>query len=168
MNPTLVVTSDFTKEFNEIISRFKSDAILVGIPASDDPRDGDEPINNATILAINNFGSPRNNIPPRPVMDIGIRNAQDEIADQFKLAAREALNQGPIALERRYTKIGFIASNSVKRVINDQEGIEEPSEATLKARKYLTKTGFKGEKALLVTAQMRNAITFVVQSIWGS
>lgn len=162
--PTLTVTSDFTEKFNEIVKSFKHDAVLVGIPQEDKTREDDEPINNATLLAINNFGSPANNIPPRPVMQIGISNAKDAIAEQFKIAAKKALKDGPSALAAYYERAGIIASNSVKKAINSQEGIDSPSEATLAARKA---RGFKGTKSLVVTGQMRNAITYVVRNLWG-
>lgn len=157
------VTSDFTKQFNDLVKQFKNDAVLVGIPADDKERNDDSTISNAALLAINNFGSPAKNIPARPVMSIGIKNSQDQIAAEFKKAAQTVLTKGQAALDIYYERAGIIASNSIKKVINDQEGIKEPSEATLKARKYITKSGFKGTKALLVTAQMRNAITYVVQ-----
>lgn len=165
--PSLTVTKDFTQNFNEVIARFKNDAVLVGIPAENSGREESGPINNATLLAINNFGSPANNIPARPVMSIGIKNAQDAITDQFKLCAKNVLTKGVDSMHVYYERAGIIASNSVKKAINDQEGIDPPSPATLKARKYLTQAGFKGTKALLVTGQMRNAITYVVKSIWG-
>lgn len=160
---TLTVTSDFTKNFNDIVSKFKRDAVLVGIPAAETNRkqtDGEEPINNATLLAINEFGSPQNNIPPRPVMAIGIKAAQPQIAEQFKLAATNALSQGFKALATYYERAGIIASNSIKKTINAQTDIDPPSAATLAIRKS---AGFKGVKALIVTGQMRNAITYVVQ-----
>jgi hypothetical protein len=153
------VTSDFTKDFNEIIKSFKNDNVLVGIPENKTDRKENAPINNATLLAINNFGSPINNIPARPVMSIGIKNAQDDIAEQYKLAIKNAFSKGFSALDTYYNRAGIIASNSIKKAINDQLGIEEPSEATLKAREA---RGFKGTKALVVTGQMRNAITYVV------
>ncbi len=157
--PTLV-TEDFTENFNQIIKQFKRDAVLVGIPEADTERKDDDPINNATLLAINEFGSPANNIPPRPVMAIGIRNAQDEIAAQFKVAAQYALTKGIGALTVAYNRAGIIASNSVKKAINAQEGFPGPSEATLAAREA---AGFKGTKSLIVTGQMRNSITYVVE-----
>lgn len=162
--PTLTVTSDFTKEFNETIKGFQSDAVLIGIPEEKtDRKPGDKgedgPINNATLLAINEFGSPVNNIPPRPVMAIGIRNAQEEIAEQFKQATKSALKTGISALQVYYNRAGLIASNAVKKAINAQEGFDGPAESTLAARKS---AGFKGTKALIVTGQMRNAITYVI------
>jgi hypothetical protein len=168
--PTLKVSSDFTKQFNDIIKKFRHDSVLVGIPEDDDGRKEnqgeDGQIGNAALLAINEFGSPMNNIPPRPVMSIGIRNAQEEIAAQFKLCAQNTLSavikggSGFDALDIYYNRAGLIASNSVKKAINSQEGIDGPSEATLASRKS---RGFKGVKALIVTGQMRNAITYVLR-----
>ena len=163
MKPTLTVTSDFTKEFNDIVKQFKRDAVLVGIPELDSKRKDDdekpEPINNAALLAINEFGSPIQNIPARPVMSIGIRNAQEEIAEQFKRGLQDVLKSGIAGLNLYYNRAGLIASNSIKKAINSQEGIKGPSEATLASRKS---QGFKGTKALIVTGQMRNAITYVI------
>jgi hypothetical protein len=165
--PTLTVTKDFTKQFNEVIARFKSDAVVVGIPEDKTDRKEVGEINNATLLALNHFGSEKLGIPPRQPLTIGIRNAQPAIAEQFKIAAQSALSAGPKALTQYYERAGSIASSAVKKVINDQEGIQAPAPSTLKARQYLTKAGFKGTKALVVTGQMRNAITWVVKSLWG-
>jgi hypothetical protein len=140
--PTFQVTIDKTEDFKKIIAGFQRDAVLVGIPEEtgerkNDPKEKGE-ISNAALLAINNFGSPINNIPPRPVMQIGIRNAQAAIAEHFKTMARD--------------------------VWSNQEGIAGPAASTLASRKS---DGFKGTKALIRTGQMRNAITYVVRSIWG-
>lgn len=156
--PTLTVTSDFTSEFNNIISKFKNDVILVGIPASNTSRQDNEPIGNAALLALCNFGSPLQNIPAWPVMAIGIKNAQDAIAEQFKLAATNALTKGLSALDTYYNRAGIIASVSIKKVITAQTDKPEgrPLKLTLKRRKS------KGSKYWLVTGQMRNAITYVI------
>ncbi len=159
--PYLKVTEDRTEEFNAMIKSFKNDNVLVGIPADENSRE-EGPIGNAAILAINELGSPINNIPPRPAMAIGIRNAQEDIAEQFKKAVKQSLKVGLSALQVYYERAGIIASTSVKKVINSQEGLAPPSEATIASRRS---AGFKGTKALLVTAQMRNAITYVVN--WG-
>lgn len=158
--PALTVKEDFTEDFNKIVKSFKDDEVLVGIPQEEAQRTNDQTINNATLLAINQFGSPLNNIPPRPVMSIGIKKAQNEIAEQFKLAVQKSFSEGVDALPIYYNRAGIIASNSIKKVINSQEGIEPPAESTLAARKA---KGFTGNKALIVTGQMRNAITYVVK-----
>lgn len=160
--PTLVV-NDFTDDFNAIIKKFKRDAVLVGIPEEKTDRKPDEeitgPLNNATLLAINVFGSPANNIPPRNVMAIGLKNAQPEIIAQLKRGAQLALTKGLAALPTAYNRVGLIASTAIKKAINSQNGFDPPAEATLARRKA---EGFKGTKALIVTGQMRNAITYVV------
>jgi len=161
MKNPLKVTKDFTKNFNEIISKFKNDKVLIGVPENKADRKDDE-INNATLLAIMNFGSPSNNIPPWPILDIGIEKSKEEVSKQFALAAEKALSDGPQAVDRYYERAGIIASNSVKLVLNSQINAPEgrPLESTIKARK---RKGFKGKKYWLVTGQLRNSITYVVK-----
>lgn len=161
----LTVTKDFTKDFNKIIASFKRDEVLVGIPEAKGPRKDDAEINNAALLAIANFGSPINNIPAWPVMSIGIKAAQDDIAAQFKLAAVKALTDGHSAVDQYYDRAGSIASTSIKNVLTDQVQVpaDKPEASTLRARKYTTKAGFVGTKYWLVTGQLRNAITWVLR-----
>jgi hypothetical protein len=162
MSKTFVKVEDFTGAFNNLIEAVRVRKTLIGIPEEDNarnPEDGNQPIGNAAILYINNFGSPANNIPPRPVMNIGIFNAQDEIVEELKKAVQNGFKKGSRALNQYYERVGIIGSNSVKRTINDQIGIDPPAESTLEARRA---RGFKGTKALLVTGQTRNAITYVV------
>lgn len=158
--PTLKVASDFTEEFNRAINTFKHDPVLIGIPEDNTERKDGDPISNAAILAINEFGSPLNNIPAWPVMSIGLKNAANEIAEQFKKAIKGTLTKGTGTLEAYYIRAGIIASNSVKRAINDQEGAPSLAESTIDARRA---RGFRGNKRLIVTGQVRNAITFVVK-----
>lgn len=159
-DPYLKETEDRTEEIMKVIRSFKNDRVLVGIPQDDGQREEGDQINNASLLFINNFGSPGQNIPPRPVMQIGIRNAADRIADEYKKAVQKSWAGGLPDVEQSYERIGMIASNSIKRAINDQIDIEPPAQSTMDTRKS---KGFSGTKALLVTGQMRNAITWVVK-----
>lgn len=161
MKMNVKVTADFTGKFNQILSRFRKDEVLVGIPEEKTTRSDDSPINNATILAINEFGSPSNNIPARPVMKLGIKAALPQITNQFKLAAQKALTDGTAALDVFYNRAGIIASNSIKKTINAQIGFDGPAASTLKRREAM---GFKGTKALIVTGQLRNSITYVLRN----
>ena len=174
MKSRVIVTQDNTGTFQDIIAKFKKDKVLVGIPGEKTTRKTDEAevINNATLLAINEFGSPINNIPARPVMQNGIRNAQDRIAEIYGQAAKAALSSDTLIgnrgeVDMYYERAGITASNSIKKAINAQDfegggpGSEGPADATLEARR---RAGFKGTKSLIVTGQMRNAITYVVKS----
>ena len=157
-----LVTKDLTKELNATISLLKNIEVLVGIPASENERDGE--FGNAAILSLNHFGSEDLGIPPRPVLEIGIRLAQEKIAQAFKAAVKAGIEKGPEDANRYLEMAGMIASQSVKNVINEQIEIKEPSTATLKIREA---AGFKGTKSLLVTGQLRNAITYVVTNKKG-
>jgi len=160
-NP-LKITKDFTKNFNEILSKLKNDKVLVGVPEDTSKRKDGEKINNATLLAIMNFGSPSNNIPAWPILEIGIEKAKEAVSKQFALAAEKSLSGGTAAVDTYYERAGIIASDSVKRVLNDQVEAPQgrPLEGTIKARK---RKGFKGSKYWLVTGQLRNSITYVVK-----
>jgi hypothetical protein len=164
MSKEYLKIEDFTKDFMNGVKSLKQYQTLVGIPEDENKRgpdsNGEQGIGNAALLFINNFGSPANNIPARPVMQIGIKNAQDLITEEMKNAAKKGLSKGVSSIEPYYERVGIIASNSIKRAIDDQIDIEPPSEATLKAREA---KGFKGTKALIVTGQMRNSITYVVE-----
>lgn len=161
MSKPFLKIEDFTKAFKNAVDALQVKRTLVGIPEDENSRPDDgSPIGNAALLFINNFGSPANNIPPRPVMEIGIRGAQDAITQEMKNAAKKGLTKGGAAITQYYERVGIVASNSVKRAINDQIDIEPPAESTLKGREA---KGFKGTKALIVTGQMRNAITYVVE-----
>lgn len=159
------VTADNTKNFLKIIDLFRDQEVAVGIPEEETTRDpnDEEPqeVTNSFLLYINENGSPANNIPERPAMKNGIAKAAEDTAEQFYLLGQEAFDLGQKAFDKRLNRIGFINSSSIKNVINDQMGIDPPAESTLKARKA---KGFKGNKALIVTGQMRNAITHVVRS----
>lgn len=158
----LKVTSDFTEDFDKLVKSFRRDKVLVGIPEEKSTRQDGEKIGNAGLLAIANFGSPKKGIPPWPIMQTGIRNAQAGIAEAFKGAGKAALSGGLSALSVYYNRAGSIAANAIKKVINQQEGVpsNRPAPATLRARKL---QGFKGTKYWLRTGQLRNAITWVLK-----
>lgn len=172
MSASLKVTADFTADFKKLVDRFKHDTVLVGIPEERAQRTGDsdhDQINNATLFAIANFGSPKRNIPPWPIMAIGIRNAQKEIAAAYLDAAKVSLRKGLTALDTYYNRAGQIAATEIKKVINSQQDVPggKPEESTLEGRKNRkSATGkpspFKGTKYWLVTGQLRNAITYVI------
>lgn len=157
--------SDFTKAFNDSIKSLKDLETLVGIPSSKSARDPEEngdktPINNAGIMFINEFGSSDGKIPARPAMRNGIKNAQEAIAAEFKKCAQSVIGK-PQSTDAYFERVGIIASNSIKKVINDQDGIQHIAFSTALGR---LRDGFKGDKALIVTGQLRNSITYVVRS----
>ncbi len=99
-------------------------------------------------------------------MSIGLNNAQEDIAKELKKATLAALKTvvkgGSVAaiMDQYYNRTGQIAASAVKAVITDQDGIAPPAESTLRSR-GAKETGHTS--ALLVTGQLRAAITYVVK-----
>ena len=156
----LKVTKDITKKVLAAFSSLSVSNVLVGIPENKNSReDNNNEMNNATIGYIQENGSDLLGIPPRPFLVPAVSNIQEKISNEFAAAAKAAFNN-PDSLNKYFERIGIIASNEAKRIINSQEGFEEISAATLRRR---IAEGFKGTKALIVTGQLRNSITYVVE-----
>jgi len=157
------ITIDGMKKFKESIEALSKFEVLVGIPQQANTRneleDENQEMNNATIGYINEHGSDIAGIPARPHLVPGIQNVQKELAKEFK-SAGQACFKNPDQVEKYFTRAGIIASNSVKKVITDQEGFEPLAFETIAARK---RKGAEGTKALIRTGQYRNAITYVVE-----
>lgn len=160
MRSQVKITVDNVKGLEEALQALKSQTLLVGIPQGENEREENQPIGNAALLYIHEHGSPVNNIPPRPVMSIGLKKSQKPLIEEFRKGAKAILDGKTKAVDQMLTRAGFIATTAIKKVIDDQDGIEAPADSTLKARK---RKGFEGEKALLVSGQLRNAITFVIE-----
>ena len=112
--------------------------VLVGFPedTTNRPITATEPagITNAAIAFINDQGAPEQNIPPRPFMEPGIKNAQGEIADKLGQIMKAVVNgKGVGVIAQGLQQVGALAASSIRLVITD--GIDPPlAEATLRAR----------------------------------
>lgn len=161
------VVFDGTEKFKQAMKALASSDVYVGIPSDASTRKADEEdeqqMNNATLGYIHENGSELAGIPPRPHLVPGVKAVSKEVAEEFKLAAQKAFND-PSAVFKHYSRAGIIASNSVKKIIQNQEGFEPLSEETIAKRKA---SGAKGTKALIRTGQYRNSITYVVGETTG-
>jgi len=143
-------------------------------------------LTNAQLGYIHDNGAPEANIPQREFMSPGIEVVRDAITETLAKTAMAVLKGGgPEKAIAGLTQVGFKAANSIKRTIN--EGIPPPlSDRTLRARmKKGRKNGGGARKGaaieldrrwdaqepsveyakpLVDTAQMRNAVTFVIRS----
>lgn len=129
--------------------------IYVGIPAEKTHRK-DEPITNAEIGYINEFGSTANNIPARPFLIPSLEKNKDKISEELKPAFNNV--KPNVNLERA----GTLAVGSVKKWIRNQTGFAPLKPATIKARQRRRKNRKAGTKALIDTGAFINSITYVV------
>ncbi|WP_137650634.1 hypothetical protein [Escherichia albertii] len=132
--------------------------VLVGIPSEDSERD-DVPFGNAGIGYLNEYGSPEQNIPPRPHL------------------AQAALDGNASGAERALNRAGTLAVNGVRRYMTIT-GFTPLADSTVEARARRGRKGATLElarraagespgtdlaKPLIDTGQYRRAITHVVR-----
>lgn len=134
--------------------------VLVGIPAADTEREQGDPITNAALGYIHENGAPAANIPARPWLIPGVKNAQDKIAQRLGAAMRAALLQNAAERDRQLHAAGIVASSAAKAMINSNIA-PALSDATLAARRA---RGVTRENTLVDTGQLRNSVVYIVNS----
>lgn len=158
VNINVNITVDNLEQFGKAIELLQRKEILVGVPQANDRRKTG-PINNATLAAIHDRGSPSQNIPARPFMDPGIKSVSAKIEQKLLSAGQAVLEGDSNKAAQRLEETGLIAQNGLRAMVNSN--IQPPLKpATLAARR---RRGRTGERTLIDTAQMRNSLTYVVK-----
>lgn len=167
------------------VNTLVSKDVLVGIPAGPERPEG-EPITNAELGYVHEFGSPVNNVPARPFLIPGIQDVQEQITAQFRAAAVAALSGNMAQVDVRLNRAGLIASSSAKAKISSNIA-PALSPETIKNRHKgrKTKSMRQNEKAylnlvaggsqpadaqsaagivaLVNTGELRNSITYTIR-----
>lgn len=159
--------------------------VLVGIPSTVSHRES-EAVTNAQLGYIHEFGAPASNVPGRPFLIPGIRDAEATIAAQLKLAVNDALSGKSATAIGHLNRAGIAAASAAKERI--RSNIPPPlSPSTIRGRKYArgSQSRRAGEKeylelisqgmaasaaqsaaglvALINTGQLMRSITWVVR-----
>lgn len=169
------------KQLEAAIDSLVQKELLVGFPAETSERkeaEGDQDMNNATLAYIHDNGAPEQNIPQREFM----RPAMNEVISTVRrkmlsLAKKVAVGGGPDAVDQGFQALGLTVQRAIRAKIN--EGIPPPlSDRTLRARAAKGRKGAMWElawrdagappgvelaKPLIDTAQMRNAVNYVIR-----
>ncbi|MHA6574555.1 hypothetical protein [Pseudomonas yamanorum] len=155
------ITTDNVAKVLASIQDLASKQVLAGIPASKAERkEGDEePINNAQLGYLHNYGSPAQNIPAREFMGSGIELARESIDNHLKKAAKAAMDGNSEKVDVELNATGLVAQAGLRSRINSGE-FEALSPVTLAARR---KRGRTGDKPLIDTGQLRNSLTYVIR-----
>lgn len=155
------ITTDNVAKVLASIQELAGKQVMVGIPASKAEREeGDtEPINNAQLGYIHEYGAPASNIPARPFLIPGVAHAQESINNHLQKAAKAAMNGDDEKVDVELNATGLIAQAGARNEINSG-AFEALSASTLAARR---KRGRTGDKPLIDTGQLRNAITYVIR-----
>lgn len=186
----LRLTRNNTEKLVNSIQRMAGREVLAGFPEESTDRDMEtedetdtKPITNAALGYIHDNGAPEQNIPARPFMLPAMQEAAPKVTEKLTQVMRRVVTGGTkksfsmdlvdVGLEQA----GSIAELAIKNKIN--EGVPPPlAESTLKARAARGREGAKEElkrraegnaagtdlaKPLVDTAQMRNAVKYVVR-----
>jgi hypothetical protein len=182
-------TVDNVRKVMQGIDMLTNTTVLVGVPDDRGGRKEAGPINNAALAYIHDKGSPAAGIPARPFMEPGIAAVQDRINLELRNAGNAALRGGgQSAVTAALNRVGIIATRSIKLKIT--EGIPPPlAPSTIAARIRRVKGKARRAKIaaaraagtpdsriggieglftpLVVSGQLRNAITYVLRKIKG-
>ena len=175
------VTVDQVADFLEALKNMTAKQVLAGFPEDEAPREdaegNPEPITNAALGYIHNFGAPEQNIPARPFMIPGIEASADKISSYMQQAGTAALDGNQQQMDGAMLAAALTAKSGIQNKITD--GPFEPlAESTLKARARRGRSGAQGEldrrdageepgtadaRPLTDTGQLRQAVQGIVR-----
>jgi hypothetical protein len=166
-----------TRELFDAIEALTGKEVLVGIPKDKADREDEngEPITNASLAYIHEYGSAKRNIPARPFLHPGIRKAKERIISIMRRGAMEALvNHDKAAGEKILEQVGMVARNSIIREIRDPTPPYAPLQpATIRARLRRTAAGRRKLREIKAGGKhlgmaMPQILTTYAQASWGS
>lgn len=141
----------------EAIEELTKREVMVGIPDGPE-RDGG--MTNAELGYIHENGSPITNTPERRFLVPGVEAVQEEVAKRFEKAAQAAMDGNKQGVIRHLNAAGMLAQSAVKGVLSAGD-FAPLAPSTLYKRKL---RGIKRISPLIDTAQMRNAVTYIVRN----
>lgn len=137
-NSRVTVTKDRVNQVVASVNALVRREVLVGIPEATTSR-RQEPITNAALGYIHEFGAPGARVPPRPSLIPGVRRSAPDYVPHLKRAAGAALDGDPKRAEKALVAAGIVAETAVKQLIHSN--IPPPLKpATVRGRKYARQT----------------------------
>lgn len=129
--------------------------IEIGVVSGDTERKEYVGITNAELMFIHEYGSPANNIPDRPVLQMTIDWANKELLEPTIDRAIDAFINSDFseeALEKELKKMCVRMENYARHIIYDNDGRLKPNSPAVAKRK-------KGNHPLFDTGQLAKSIT---------
>lgn len=154
MSAELFTKMNNLKKLFQQMQHLGAQGVLVGIPAEYTKRQ-DGKITNAEIGYINEFGSPKQHIPPRPFLNPAIQENTEKLAELMKPDLKHPES------DKHLDRTGLYAVSAVKRQIRNQVGFVPLKPETIRARRRKRKSGRAGTKALIDTGNLLQSIHYV-------
>lgn len=162
-------SGDAEQKIKDALQFLKDTPVYVGVPENKTVRrkeDGEKvAITNAELMFIHTNGSPRNNIPARPVIESAIEDDKERISKMFKDAGQTMINQGKDAAMKKLKLIGMRAQNVCRAwFVNPKNNWPPNSPATIAAKRA---KGATKPRPLIDTGQLRRSIIYFVETKGG-
>jgi len=162
-------SGDAEQKIKDALQFLKDTPVYVGVPENKTVRrkeDGEKvAITNAELMFIHTNGSPRNNIPARPVIEPAIEDDKERISKMFKDAGQTMINQGKDAAMKKLKLIGMRAQNICRAwFVNPKNNWPPNSPATIAAKRA---KGATKPRPLIDTGQLRRSIIYFVETKGG-
>lgn len=152
----VITRADNAQGILDALKSISKKEVLVGIPEEDSERE-DVPFGNAGIGYVNEYGSPAQNIPPRPHLIPGVKSVEEQTVPQLKAAVQAALDGNAAGAERALNRAGTLAANGVRRYMTIT-GFTPLADSTVEARARRGRKGAKAELARRSADGKLNAI----------
>lgn len=166
-NVTVRVTFDKTKKIVDAMRLIANTRVMAGIPAEKGLREPEEresqPLNNAEIMYIHEFGDAASHIPPRPVIYPAMKAIRKDVIWLMGRILKRGMSGDISWVDRGFHALGIMAQNALRKRISDGPFVPL-SPRTLAARRAKGRTG---DKPLIDTGQLRRALTYVIRKIIG-
>ena len=146
---------EITDELFYAFAKLPEYYIEIGVVSGDTERKEYVGITNAELMFIHEYGSPINNIPERPVLQMTIDWANKELLEDTVSRAIDAFVESDLdedALEKELRKMCVRMENYARHIIYDNDGRLAPNSPAVAARK-------KGNHPLFDTGQLAKSIT---------
>lgn len=122
--PGVTMTKDAVDDILKQIRALTKQEVLIGVPdenAGRQPEEGEkqEPISNAEIGYVMEFGLPEKNIPARPHLVPGVEEATDQLGNILQAGAEKALSGDKEAIDLALNKAGLAGQNAVRKKVNE-------------------------------------------------
>lgn len=160
------VLFDYSGKIVDSINQMAARAVYVGIPAaSERPKSEDKegsksnksPPTNAQIGAIQEYGDPKKNIPPRPFLNPAAKTEEQYVAKIIRETSVRTIGVGG-DVDTALKFIGIKVAERAKMNIKESVNMQDLSEKTLKQREKKK----HGTKPLIDFGYMINSIHYEV------
>ena len=158
MKPTVKTGSrDAAAKLRKSLAALARKRVLVGIPEDTTARRKGE-MTNAALMYLHTHGSALQHIPPRPVIEPAVQDAQNRapVTQELGAAAQAILDEKPTEAKQHLQKAGQLGANAAQRWFTNPANGWPPNAPATVARKG-------SARPLIDTGQLRRAITYVVE-----